>query len=241
MSRANNSTPKPDKASQTDALDGATITGVPTIEEILAQDPAVVQAQILQMTLMTAKLNFEAAQRAAMAAPTMEVLSEDAELKSIQLQTARLDMLIAQERNQNIIETREQRIARRKAALEAMEAEARTWKNIQSQCAHAVGGFDLADTFNGDGKSSIICSTLPIIGMELFYCTRCRMESITPDRNMLNPAHAVYNPEQYAEQMVKHTLMKNLFRNSYNAKAMGGPQFAFNRESDGLPVHPTII
>ena len=77
-------------------------------------------------------------------------------------------MLLAQERNQSIIETREERIARRKAALEAMALEAQTWKNIQDGCAHAVGGFDLADTFNGDGKSSIICTTLPIIGMELY-------------------------------------------------------------------------
>jgi len=214
---------------------------VPTIEEIMAQDPAVLQAQILQMNLATAKLNFEAAQRAAMAAPSTQALSEDAELKSIQLQTARLDMLLAQERNQNIIETREQRIARRKAALEAMEAEARTWKNIQAQCAHAVGGFDLADTFNGDGKSSIICSTLPIIGMELYYCTRCRKESITPDRNMLNPKHKVHDPEKYAAELVIFNEMKTLFRSSYNSKPMGGPQFAFSRDSDGLPVHPTIV
>jgi hypothetical protein len=233
MSRNDNKT-KPETASPNDPT-------IPTIEEIMAQDPAVLQAQILQMNLMTAKLNFEAAQRAAQAAPTQAVLSEDAELKSIQLQTARLDMLLAQERNASIIETREERIARRKAALEAMEAEARTWKNIQAQCAHAVGGFDLADTFNGDGKSSIICSTLPVIGMELFYCTRCRKESITPDKNMLNPAHKVYDPERYKEEMAEYVVMKNLFRNSYNSKAMGGPQFQFTRDADGLPVHPTIV
>lgn len=215
--------------------------GVPTIEEIMAQDPAIVQAQILQMNLATAKLNFEAAQRAVQSAPTVQALSEDAELKSIQLQTARLDMLLAQERNQSIIETREQRIARRRAALEAMAAEARTWKNIQAVCAHKVGGFDLADTYNGDGKSSVICSTLPILGMELYYCTRCKKEAITPDLNMKNPDHAAYNPTLYAEQMVVFVEMRNLFRNSYNSKAMGGPQFTFTRDDNGLPVHPTII
>lgn len=230
-----------DQIPGTHVKDGELYRDVPTVEEIMAQDPAVLQAQILQFNLMTAKLNFEAAQRAIQVAPSSQELSEDAELKSIQLQTARLDMLLAQERNQTIIETREERIARRKAALEAMESEARTWANIQAVCVHAVGGFDLADTYSGDGKSSIICSTLPIIGMELYYCTRCRKEAITPDRNMLNPKHKAHDPEKYADQLVVFNELRTLFRSSYNAKPMGGPQFAFSRDSDGLPVHPTIV
>jgi hypothetical protein len=104
-----------------------------------------------------------------------------------------------------------------------------------------VGGFDLADQYNGDGKSSVICSTLPILGMELYYCTRCRKEAITPDRNMLNEDHDAYDPKKYAAQLAVFNEMRNHFRNSYNAKAMGGPQFAFNRTDNGLPVHPTIV
>jgi hypothetical protein len=240
----NDKTSSSNATDATDVLMGATgaeeTAGVPTVEEILAADPAVVQAQILQMNLATAKLNFEAARRAAALSDSQEV-QDDAELKATQLKTARLDMLLAQERNQGILESREERIARRKAALQAMEQEAQLALSIQEGCAHRVGGFDLADTYNGDGKTSIVCSTLPVLGMELLLCTRCKREAITPDKNKMNPDHPAYDMEQYQKDLKNYNEMRALYRDSYNSKPMGGPQFAFTRKDNGLPVHPTIV
>lgn len=159
------------------------------------------------------------------------------ELADLRLETERLNLLEAQERNQKTKETREQRIARRRAALANMEAEARTKARVQNACRHHVGGKGLQDFLRGGKEgTSIICTTLPIAGMKMYFCTRCYDESVTP-----SPMLQRMDPNEYVRQMEKYRKFEELFAESYNSVEMGGPQFAFKHDATGMPIHPDMI
>lgn len=229
--------------------------GALTAEEIIAQqlgadpDPEPdghdlvksMELEIMQLRLATARIEHEAAQRRLEEAstaklPTLTEMVETDELRAVQLQTALLQLEEAKDKNQKFIETREEKIAKRKRRQGDLQAGQRVLDNVRKKCRHRVGGFGLADAYRGgkENVTAVIECALPIAGMKLFYCTRCGDEAITPDRNLRKT-----DPELYTEQMEKFEKFEELMRDSYNATPMGGPQFAF--EKDGIPFHPPII
>lgn len=204
-------------------------------------DMKAAEAEIMQLRLETARMEHQAAQRrleesSNARVPLLSEMDTDAELRAVRLETARLELEEAKDKNQKFIETREEKIAKRKRRQSDLQQIDRVKANTHKQCRHRVGGFGLNDALRGgkENVTAIVECSLPVAGMKLLYCSRCGDEAITPDKNLRQS-----DPQRYALEMAKFERFEELARDSYNATPMGGPQFAFER--DGIPIHPTIM
>lgn len=210
-------------------------TAAPAITAIAELNP--IEREILEHKLATARAERAAAELNLSRART-PVETIDDEIKDVQLQTARLDLLRAKEANDAFISKREELIRKREEAVKTIASEAALKAAAHAACKHRVGGFK-DDKYKGgqNAQSSVLCTMLPMIGHKLYLCYRCFDEVATPDRNLLQGSDE--DKARYAEQLEKFTKFEELFDNSYNAQIMGCPQFQF--EKNGLAIHPAII
>lgn len=165
-------------------------------------------------------------------AESMTLEQIDAEIAQIELETKRLTLRKLKKDIQKFNEDELSAEQRAQAAQDALNAELAGQEAKVSGCSHQVGGFGLDDTYNGDGKPSLLMSELPIAGQKMIICFRCGGEWKTPDPNLRQSDKVAYLAamKQWGE-------MLKMLRSSLQ-KPIGGPVFTF--EKDGIPHHPVI-
>lgn len=152
------------------------------------------------------------------------------EIESVTLETAKLNLEEARERNARLKAEKAERSRKNRQRQAQLANDRETARRVQADCFHQQGGGP-EDTLEGDGPSILTVAIMPDGYSELLQCARCGLALMTP-----HPLLKKEDPKKFAADKKYFDALRKKAKGN-KLQPMQCVSFTFQKD-DGTPIIP---